>query len=324
MTPSCGQWCETTIDAFFNGFQCPLWRKNAAEPNQEARFACDLHVKNHTIRLFQRDRAPATGCRAARAVADVLKPAIGIQQAKAMMCRILREAPTAQLLVDRSSPFLQVANPRSRPHRDRSQPYCLRATTSGERATATDIGARVCFAPGWPTPTAAAEHLLSHGLVASGDAVILSGLVAATQNESLAHMLEYAQRLQAPPATNASLASARARGMRVAWREKLPQGFSNDPTGAYVHASYGSPGQNCARQQIRARSAAQAAGLEAIEAAGGRTVRVWDEAIAHGTGGYLQRWTPYLHGKLDCTHYCEPSGALEMVTDATLAALAQT
>jgi hypothetical protein len=130
-------------------------------------------------------------------------------------------------------------------------------------------------------------------------------------------MLEFAQRLL--PST--LLSAALEAHVRIAWREKLPQGFSDSPSGAYFHGSYGAPGQTCAKQQVLGRSPQQAAGLAAIEAAGGRTVRIWEAAIAHGTGGYIGRRTPYLHGKLDCTHWCEPSGLLEHLVDVSLAAL---
>jgi hypothetical protein len=98
------------------------------------------------------------------------------------VCRAVFESGSATaLVVERSASWHAVANPLGRPHRDRNRPYCVRvvpASTNTTSAPPRPLTGAVCFAPAWPTATRAVEALLAHAVVAPGDAVLLSGLVA--------------------------------------------------------------------------------------------------------------------------------------------------
>ena len=71
------------------------------------------------------------------------------------------------------------------------------------------------------------------------------------------------------------------------------------------------------------RSKAVAQGLDELERAGVGVVRIWEQSVTQADQ-YLQSRTPYVANKLDCTHYCEPSGVLDYWSDATLRAIAST
>ena len=63
-----------------------------------------------------------------------------------------------------------------------------------------------------------------------------------------------------------------------------------------------------------------ASGLAALDDAGVRPIRIWHATVTQHDV-YLGSRTPYVAAKLDCTHLCEPSGALEMWVDAALDSL---
>ena len=266
-----------------------------------------------------------------------LGDSIAEQAAKAMACKFWRHLHAAgqQPLMERRDERWFALDLR-RPHHERGPPWCVRVAGRHQDQQPQQPQQpqqqhhqhhqhhlhqqqRVCFLSAWPTVLELASLLAaSPKIVRRGDALVVNENMARGEAVALASMRAFAAE-----AANAStrLGRAHAAGIRLLWREKSPQTFSDSPVGSYQHLTYGSPYQHCAVPNQTARSPAVETGLAALEAAGVAPIRIWDETITQADQ-YLASRTPYVAAKLDCTHFCEPSGALEMWTDATLRALA--
>ena len=222
---------------------------------------------------------------------------------------------------------------RARPRNDRGPPWCVRVgrhdhahALSQSHAQAHPLQYpphqhpnqhRVCFLTAWPSVIGTAERLIAGGIVRKADALIVNENMARGEAVALASMRRFAAEV-----ANASslIGRAHASGVHVLWREKSPQTFSDSPSGSYQHVTYGSPHQRCTVPSQTTRSPAVDVGLTALEAAGVRPISIWDATITQADQ-YLASRTPYVATKLDCTHFCEPSGTLEMWVDVTLHAL---
>ena len=87
-------------------------------------------------------------------------------------------------------------------------------------------------------------------------------------------------------------------GFHFLWRETSPQTFSNSPVGAFQHATYGSPQQQCVVPLQVGRSAAVVKGLAELEAVGVGVVRIWELTVTQADQ-FLSRRTPYVSRRLD-------------------------
>lgn len=234
-----------------------------------------------------------------------------------MACTLWRRGGTPPpILVDvRPAPpsrWYDIVNPRSRPHRERGPPWCVTFHPASVPLP------KVCFVSSYPSVLDLATLLVARRIAAKGDAIVANENMAFGEEHALASM----RRLAAEVA-NAStpLGRARRRGVRLLFREKSPQAFSDSKTGTFQHATYGARGQHCAVPPDTQRSNAVAQGLDELERAGVGVVRIWDQSVTQADQ-YLQSRTPYVASKLDCTHFCEPSGVLDYWSDATLRAIA--
>ena len=332
-------WCNAT--ASFAKLSCPLLNKTVIEPNEIRRFRCDMHGQPNQIRrflpsapalctgsaesfhahhprAFERPNIPTNG------TIFFVGDSLAQQAARAFTCRLwefrsqragrhhnthhsttangahddLLEVPAA------ASSWYDIVNPRSRPHRERGAPWCVRFQAVDRL--------RICFVTAYPSVLGTASVLIQGSIARSGDAIVV--------NENMAHGEEAALVSMRRFATAATNATFRMAGVKLFWREKSPQAFSDSPRGSFQHATYGSRGQHCAVPADRSRSKAVHEGLQTLAAAGVGVVRIWDQTVTQADQ-YLASRTPYVASKLDCTHFCEPSGVLDEWSDAMLRAL---
>lgn len=88
--------------------------------------------------------------------------------------------------------------------------------------------------------------------------------------------------------------------------------------GSYSRHTYGSnPRQACAPQAETARSADHKLAVEVVRLAGVAPLLIWDISTTQWDM-HLARKTPYVRDRVDCTHWCEPSGVMEAWVDALL------
>ena len=168
---------------------------------------------------------------------------------------------------------------------------------------------RICFVTAYPSVLGTASVLIQGSIARSGDTIVV--------NENMAHGEEAVLVSMRRFATAATNATFRMAGVKLFWREKSPQAFSDSPRGSFQHATYGSRGQHCAVPADHSRSKAVHEGLQTLAAAGVGVVRIWDQTVTQADQ-YLASRTPYVASKLDCTHFCEPSGVLDEWSDAML------
>lgn len=236
------------------------------------------------------------------------------QAAKALACKLWRasldvDVRQARLAGQRDKLLRQLRElDRVRPNPGRGPPWCV---SVGKR-----LQFRICFASAWVERGLIdlAARLIDHIHVGRGDVMIVNENMARGEALALSSMRKFAAEVAN---VSSPLGIARAAGLRILWREKSPQAFSDSPVGAFQHGTYGSPGQHCAVPRQTGRSAAVDVGFSELEASGVGVVRIWDESVSQADQHLASR-TAYVARKLDCTHMCEPSGVLEWWADVTL------
>ena len=117
-------------------------------------------------------------------------------------------------------------------------------------------------------------------------------------------------------------AAIKEQGLRVIWRETSPQAFPGAPGDGSWKATYmkahAAP-TGCVRVERPERPAPLAETIAAFEQVGLPVIRTWDSSVTQWDS-HLERRTNYSKTKsvIDCTHWCEPSGAIEEWNDAML------
>mgnify|MGYP007078081006 CR=1 FL=1 len=335
---------------------CPLYRNNSViEPLQRSRFACHLHDAS-TPQRHALARCPASSSRPGRTIGTVylVGDSLDFQLGKALACRLWRHHTKHAALAmhfEMSTAWMRTLD-RGRPHPSRGTPWCIRIGPSTSKRTndTSAVGnethvqatspARVCALSAHPNSLATAERLAAMGVAHPGDVIVVSARMGERQGEGLDLARALAHKLQGMPTAprrgraerggtepdgergrgGSPLAQAHAAGVSVIWRERSPQSFSDSATGSYSAHTYGRPTQTCSPQRQTERSANHTAAIAAVRAAGIPAMLLWDVSVTQWDT-HLARRTPYVRSRLDCTHWCEPSGVLEAWVDVALAAL---
>ena len=328
-TQACGAWRNTTAAEAASWHACPLWNNTVVEPMERARFRCDLHASPNQLRRWH-SCEPSHGSHRAvarNATLFFVGDSLAQQAAKAMACMLATQSHTRKgtLAVAPSNPLPRYGtiifrpaiwygkvNPRTRPHRERGPPFCVGVSDF-------DGHTRICFVSAWPTAFDQATLLVEKRIARPGDVICVNERMERGENAALQSMQRFAAAVNNASST---LGRALRDGFHFLWREKSPQTFSDSPVGAFQHATYGSPRQQCVVPLQVGRSAAVAKGLAELEAVGVGVVRIWELTVTQADQ-FLSRRTPYVSRRLDCTHLCEPSGVLHAWSTVALAALAR-
>ena len=349
MGPS-GTWAETTREEYFNGFVCPLWNDTLSSPVSSIRFSCSGVSPPAPFRRW----VPSTSFSCQRLL-DALPPnrtlfflgdSMSAQHSRSAVCRLLQEAGAGAKLEHhamRGSRFDHAVNPRIA-HWQRKVPVCTRI---GELIRAREGAALVTWRTVcWISCRANCAAFLFASMrrlriVVPGDVVVVSEGVGLPDNETLAVALELARGYATVNATfrvNAALAASaplhsRHRadspldGVRIVWREQSPQAFAGSPDGAYRASPLAAARVYAAKPKGKAKNSsgcgplAQPARrpilaqvLRVLGSAGVPILPTHETAMSQWDV-HLESRTPWVRAKVDCTHYCEPSGVLEAWND---------
>ena len=192
----CGAWRNATAHEAASWLSCPLLNNTAIEPFEEERFRCGLHGRLNELRKWQpcqqsiEPRQAAASALANNATFFFVGDSLARQAAKAMACKLLRlrrKLDRGRLVVGAPEWWYSVVNPRSRPHRRRGLPFCVRI--SG------DIGShltRVCFISAWPSVLDSCMLLAQQGILKPGDAVFVNERMENGEQAALASMRRFA------------------------------------------------------------------------------------------------------------------------------------
>ena len=308
---------------------CPLWNDTIIEPNQRTRFMCHAHDQSTPRRVASSRCAFARAAPAKRLRAGTLfliGDSMDHQLGKATACRLWSLHTARDITIERAVPWMKTLD-RSRPHASRGAPWCIRIPTSVLLAPTLS---RVCVLSAHPTSLATAEALALAGVPKPDDVIVLSTRMGEKESETLELAHALVDKLETTRVDESGhgavegyspLARIRAAGVRLFWRERSPQAFSDSPTGSYSAHTYGRPGQSCAPQKLSTRGPNHTNALQAVRAAGIPTLLVWDLSASQWDL-HLARRTPYVRSRLDCTHWCEgPSSVLEAWVDVVFAAI---
>jgi len=171
-------------------------------------------------------------------------------------------------------------------------------------------------------PDEAAQLLLQHGVLRAGDRAVLNDGLWYTPHTRPGRLKSLASRLA--HGTRPLDVMHRAGQVQLFWRETSPQAFAGKDDGSFDGKGWYRLGSNqhCAAVRARQRKHAEEAALAHLEQhAQLPVIRIHDMTVTQ-FDARLDNRTPHVRGKLDCTHFCEPSGALEAWVDATLLAIA--
>ena len=320
-----GDWRETSVAAFYQGFWCPLWNDTAISRGeggqQSTRFSCfDAqppvpfrqwlpHRHRPCAHTTLSDLLPAN--QTLFAVGD----SVSGQHMKTLVCRLLMEAgPGGQVEFDARLWFSRIVNPKA-VHYERREPSCVRISDAKRSSR------RVCYVGCSPSCVVTIGAMASHRVAVPGDLLVINEGLLLPENRSVFHASVLAHEFAS---TTSTIGTAAASGVRMIWREQSPQTFGGAPDGSYAHqgqaaSAYSSRGNGAGcgpLAQPFPRPAALRL-LDHIRGSGMPIVPTFD--VTHTQWDvYLASRTAWVRTKLDCTHFCEPSGVLEAWTDRLL------
>ena len=319
---ACGAWREASIDRAFGAWRCPMWETS------HARFNCSAGAPYRAYRLppcgdderaFARRRADALARAFANRTTYFVGDSLSNQHWKDTICALLAPPVGGKLLeLDAATATGAELDTYVVGHRCRvvRLPRARAASTLCHLTAGTVGGAAPTRAP----PDARADELLRAGAARRrGDAFVLNdGLwYGEAEAAEVARLDALAARLARAESAIGGL--ARARAASVVWREVTPQAFADHPRGAHAPRSV-RDGRACARPADGERGARRLGALRALS----RRVEValvWELAVSQWDAHIETRSEHARARGLDCTHYCEPSGVLAAVVDATALAL---
>lgn len=192
-------------------------------------------------------------------------------------------------------------------------------------------------------PLDAAELLWRHAIMLPGDTAFLNDGLWFSLSARLHHLTGLATQISEGAAAPGSLLAAHARGdALLVWRETSPQAFAGRSDGTWEASRagwYQFEATRCVPVAEPTRRADAAHALHMLEhgaqhgvlrsrfwmSSGTRprlpVLRVWQLSVTQWDAHIDQR-TPHVYNRLDCTHWCEPSGVLEAWVDGTILKLA--
>jgi hypothetical protein len=347
-----GEWVTVNREEHYDGFWCPLWNNTILLANYEERFNCAARSKSPPpFRQFVPRRRGCSVEHGAGALSTLhdnrtayfIGDSVTRQHAKAYACRLLHDwcwqrargtrrprevcGPAQMGMALNLAPWISLVHPppaasirgytqayaveQNSLHYINLPPWCISVATRS-----------VCWLGSWPTAHFVAEQLARHRLLSAGDLLVLNdGLHFAKSTAMRA-----ARDLTDAVANRSSpLARAQAHGVRLVWRETSPQAFPFLPNGSFLigEAVAAHRVLACTPVNETARPAHHVAMHKWFARAGVPVVPTWLTTVTQWDS-HLSRHTPYYHHKGDCTHFCEPIGALEEWVNALLSVVGPT
>ena len=172
-----------------------------------------------------------------------------------------------------------------------------------------------------------AKSKLGERVVRRGDVIVVNEGLHLHKCCSLSAQLDRLRGFALLREPNSTLGLAARRGIRFLWRETSPQHFAGSPDGHYNATTrrctrHKCKYNRCAPLEQPARSAHADQTLQLMATAGLPVVRIWEPTVAQWSE-HVELRSPYASTRdsIDCTHFCEPSVAVEAWNDATLEAL---